>query len=42
VEGDLTRPESLAGAMEGVEGLHLINFSGDDYYTVKKVFRHFD
>jgi uncharacterized protein YbjT (DUF2867 family) len=31
VEGDLTRPESLAGAMEGVEGLHLINFSGDDY-----------
>jgi uncharacterized protein YbjT (DUF2867 family) len=30
VEGDLTKPESLAAAMEGVEGLHLINFGGDD------------
>jgi uncharacterized protein YbjT (DUF2867 family) len=31
VEGDLTKPETLAGALEGVEGLHLINFGGDDY-----------
>src|SRR5690606_2531165 len=31
IEGDLTRPETLEKAMEGVEGLHLINFGGDDY-----------
>jgi uncharacterized protein YbjT (DUF2867 family) len=31
MEGDLTQPESLAAAMEGVEGVHLINFSSDDY-----------
>jgi uncharacterized protein YbjT (DUF2867 family) len=31
VIGDLTRPETIAGALEGVEGLHLINFGGDDY-----------
>jgi uncharacterized protein YbjT (DUF2867 family) len=31
VAGDLTRPETLAPALEGVESLHLINFGGDDY-----------
>jgi uncharacterized protein YbjT (DUF2867 family) len=31
VAGDLTKPETLASAMEGVESLHLINFGGDDY-----------
>ncbi len=31
VEGDLTKPETLASALEGVVGLHLINFGGDDY-----------
>jgi len=31
VEGDLTKPETLAPALEGVSGLHLINFNGDDY-----------
>ncbi|MGW4200134.1 NAD(P)H-binding protein [Streptomyces sp. NPDC004726] len=28
VRGDLTEPESLAGALEGVTGLHLITFGG--------------
>lgn len=31
IEGDLTRPETIEKAMEGVVGLHLINFGGDDY-----------
>jgi uncharacterized protein YbjT (DUF2867 family) len=31
VEGDLKRPETLESALEGVTGLHLINFGGDDY-----------
>ncbi len=31
VEGDLTNPASIAPAMEGVTGLHLINFNGGDY-----------
>jgi len=31
IEGDLTRPETLEKALEGVDGLHLINFGGDDY-----------
>jgi uncharacterized protein YbjT (DUF2867 family) len=31
VAGDLTKPETLVSAMEGVESLHLINFGGDDY-----------
>jgi uncharacterized protein YbjT (DUF2867 family) len=31
VVGDLTKPETLASALEGVVGLHLITFGGDDY-----------
>lgn len=31
IEGDLTQPKTLETALEGVEGLHLINFGGDDY-----------
>jgi uncharacterized protein YbjT (DUF2867 family) len=31
VVGDLMKPETLVSAMEGVTGLHLINFGGDDY-----------
>ena len=31
VVGDLTKPETLASELEGVESLHLINFGGDDY-----------
>jgi uncharacterized protein YbjT (DUF2867 family) len=31
VQGDLTQPETLAAALEGVTGLHLINFGGDNY-----------
>ncbi len=31
VAGDLTDPASLAPALEGVTGLHLIKFGGDDY-----------
>jgi uncharacterized protein YbjT (DUF2867 family) len=31
VVGDLTSPATLAPALEGVVGLHLINFGGDDY-----------
>jgi uncharacterized protein YbjT (DUF2867 family) len=31
VQGDLTNPASFAAAFEGVTGLHLINFGGDDY-----------
>jgi uncharacterized protein YbjT (DUF2867 family) len=31
VEGDLTKPDTLTSAFEGVSGLHLINFGGDDY-----------
>lgn len=31
VVGDLTIPSTLAPALEGVAGLHLINFGGDDY-----------
>ena len=31
VEGDLTQPATLETAMQGVTGLHLINFGGDDY-----------
>ncbi|MEV0616315.1 NmrA family NAD(P)-binding protein [Nonomuraea sp. NPDC050404] len=29
--GDLTSPETLAPALEGVTGLHLITFGGDDF-----------
>lgn len=35
VAGDLTAPETLASALEGVTGLHLINFGGDDYATLQ-------
>jgi uncharacterized protein YbjT (DUF2867 family) len=31
VVGDLTKPETFAAALEGVTGLHLVNFGGDDY-----------
>ncbi len=31
VAGDLTVPDTLAPLLEGVTGLHLINFGGDDY-----------
>ena len=31
VEGDLTRPDSLAAALDGVTALHLIAIGGDDY-----------
>lgn len=31
VAGDLTAPETLALALEGVSAMHLINFGGDDY-----------
>ena len=31
VESDLTKPETFAAALEGVEAMHLINFGGDDY-----------
>ena len=31
LEGDLTQPSTLKAALEGVEGLHLITFGGDDY-----------
>ncbi|GAA2584432.1 NAD(P)H-binding protein [Actinomadura fulvescens] len=31
VGGDLARLDSLAGAFDGVEAVHLINFAGDDY-----------
>lgn len=31
VAGDLTQPETLIPALEGVTGLHLITFGGDDY-----------
>jgi uncharacterized protein YbjT (DUF2867 family) len=31
VAGDLTAPESFASALEGVTGLHLINFDGGSY-----------
>ncbi len=31
VEGDLTVPSTLEAALEGVSGLHLITFGGDDY-----------
>ena len=31
VVGDLTNPSSLESALEGVTGLHLITFGGDDY-----------
>lgn len=30
-QGDLTRPATLEAALEGVTGLHLITFGGDDY-----------
>lgn len=30
-EGDLERPETVAPALEGVNGLHLIQIGGDDY-----------
>lgn len=35
VVGDLARPETLTSAMEGVTGLHLINFGGDDYKALE-------
>lgn len=31
VEGDLANPQSYAHALEGVDGIHLIAFAGDDY-----------
>ena len=31
VQGDLTRPQTFAPALQGVDGLHLITFGGDDY-----------
>ncbi|WP_176444686.1 NAD(P)H-binding protein [Paenibacillus herberti] len=31
VYGDLSKPESLAPAMRGVTGMHLITFSSDGY-----------
>lgn len=31
VEGDLTQPATVAAALEGVTGLHLINFNGADH-----------
>jgi uncharacterized protein YbjT (DUF2867 family) len=31
IVGDLTNPQSFAAALEGVDGLHLINFGSDDY-----------
>ncbi|MFE9246971.1 NAD(P)H-binding protein [Nocardiopsis sp. NPDC006938] len=31
VQGDLTDPESVAPHLEGVDGLHLITFGGDDH-----------
>lgn len=31
VAGDLAQPETLVSALEGVEGLHLLSFAGDDY-----------
>jgi uncharacterized protein YbjT (DUF2867 family) len=33
--GDLTRPESLTAAMQGITGLHLINFGGDNYESLQ-------
>src|SRR5258707_181173 len=31
IAGDLTDPATLAPAMEGITGLHLITFGGDNY-----------
>jgi uncharacterized protein YbjT (DUF2867 family) len=31
IAGDLTKPETLAVALEGISGLYMINFGGDDY-----------
>jgi uncharacterized protein YbjT (DUF2867 family) len=31
IEGDLTQPATIERALEGVSGLHLINFGGDNY-----------
>ncbi|MCI0708614.1 MAG: NAD(P)H-binding protein [Chloroflexi bacterium] len=31
IKGDLTMPETLEPALEGISGLHLIKFGGDDY-----------
>ncbi|MEV0388419.1 NAD(P)H-binding protein [Nonomuraea sp. NPDC050643] len=33
--GDLAEPRSLAPALEGVTGLHLITFGGDDYASLQ-------
>lgn len=35
VTGDLTVPESLGPALEGVTGLHLMTVGGDDYATLQ-------
>jgi uncharacterized protein YbjT (DUF2867 family) len=35
VQGDLTHPETLATALQGVTGLHLINFGGDNYAALE-------
>ena len=35
VSGDLTKPETLVPALEGVTSLHLINFGGDDYTSLQ-------
>jgi uncharacterized protein YbjT (DUF2867 family) len=35
VVGDLMTPATLAPALDGITGLHLINFGGDDYAPLK-------
>lgn len=35
VVGDLTQPATLAAALEGVTGLHLITFGGDNYAALE-------
>ncbi len=35
VGGDLAAPETLGPALDGVTGLHLITFGGDDYATLQ-------
>jgi uncharacterized protein YbjT (DUF2867 family) len=35
VRGDLTDPESLAGVLDGVVGVHLLTTGGDDYATLR-------
>ncbi|MEU6721120.1 NAD(P)H-binding protein [Nonomuraea sp. NPDC046802] len=35
VRGDLTAPETLAAAFDGVVGVHLLTMGGDDYATLR-------